>query len=59
MFVYLSFIYLFDLRHVTFSEYVIFRAEQFVFSEVICGKGGERLREYILYPVVMHQVIIE
>ena len=36
---------LFDLRHATFFEYVIYRVEQFVFSEVICGKEGERSRE--------------
>ena len=50
----LLFLLLFDLRHATFSEYVIYRAEQFVFSEVICGKEGERSREFIVYPVLRH-----
>ena len=49
---------LFNLRHATFSEYVIYRAEQFVFSEVICGKEGERSREFIPYPLLTRQVII-
>ena len=49
---------LFIFRSAAFSEYVIYRAEQFVFSEVICGEEGERLREFIRYPLLTHQVII-
>ena len=47
---------LFIFRNATFSEYVIYRAEQFVFSEAICGEEGERSREFIVYPVVTHQL---
>ena len=36
---------LFISRQATFSEYVIYRVEQFVFCEVISGKEGERSRE--------------
>ena len=41
---------LFNLRHATFFEYVIYRLERFVFSEVICGEEGERSRETIVFP---------
>ena len=49
-----AFACLFIIRHATFFEYVIYRAEQFVFSEVICGEEGERSREFIVYPVLTH-----
>ena len=53
----LLFIYLlFNLRNATFFEYVIYRVELFVFSEVICGKEGEGSREFIVYPVLTHYV---
>ena len=32
-----------------FCEYVIYRAEQFVFPEVICGEEAERTSEFVVY----------
>ena len=51
-----SLLLLFNLRNATFFEYVIYRVERFVFSEVICGEEGERSREFIVYLVVTHQL---
>ena len=52
MFIY----YLLFIRHATFSEYVIYSAEQFVFSEVICGEEGERTSEFIVFPLLLYKL---